>query len=465
MQQEIWFQKYHIIRLLGSGGTARVYLAKHIKLNSYRAIKCISKSHPLYDLQRNEALILKNLKHSCIPIIYDIEEDEEGSYIVEQYLEGETLKEYVSHGGPVRDDIIIDYALQLCDLFHYMHSVDRPILYMDLKPENLLVSCNRLKLIDFGSAIYQDENTMFQKHAATRGYAAPELYRKGRLDDRCDVFGIGMLIYYMATGTEISSRTMQIANIDQISICSKELKYIINHCLRFNPSQRYPTVARLKKHLSAINPERRGNPESSQGQTIAVAGTQPRIGVTHLAFRLCHYMKSQGIDCLYREENRSQCIHRMRHNFEHRKDNKEFFVLKGIPMYTGNLNKEIVVPKASITLLDYGTLSKENLKDFLEADIRLLVIGAKEWELDYSEEVLEMVTEYKDIIYLFNFLDGKQFQMVCKNMEQRCCYRIPYEPDPFQKLTIHNGLDLFRELVGYADNGLRTGKKLHNKKG
>ncbi|MHB8129544.1 MAG: serine/threonine protein kinase, partial [Mobilitalea sp.] len=69
MQQEVWFQKYQILRLLGSGGTARVYLALHIKLNSYRAIKFISKNHPLHDLQRNEALILKNLKHSCIPII------------------------------------------------------------------------------------------------------------------------------------------------------------------------------------------------------------------------------------------------------------------------------------------------------------------------------------------------------------------------------------------------------------
>lgn len=99
MQQEIWFQKYKILHLLGKGGTAKVYLAEHIILNSYRAIKVISKQHPLYSFQRNEAFILKNLKHSCIPIIYDIEEDEEGSYIVEQYLEGKNLKEYVEERG------------------------------------------------------------------------------------------------------------------------------------------------------------------------------------------------------------------------------------------------------------------------------------------------------------------------------------------------------------------------------
>ena len=88
MQEEIWFGKYRIQKLLGQGGTAKVYLAEHIKLNSYRAIKIISKKHPLYDLLRNEAMILKNLRHSCIPIIYDIEEDEE-EFDDEELLEDE----------------------------------------------------------------------------------------------------------------------------------------------------------------------------------------------------------------------------------------------------------------------------------------------------------------------------------------------------------------------------------------
>ncbi len=465
MQQEIWFQKYHILRLLGSGGTARVYLAKHIKLNSYRAIKCISKTHPLYDLQRNEALILKNLKHSCIPIIYDIEEDEEGSYIVEQYLEGETLKDYVLNNGTFREDVLIEYAIQLCDLFHYLHSIDRPILYVDLKPDNLLISGDRIKLIDFGSAIYQDEKGTEHKHTATRGYAAPELYLQGELDDRCDIYGIGMLLYYMATGTMISPKAKQIFNIDQISGCSKALKHIINHCLKFNPAHRYKSAAQLKKHLSVLRHGKEVCPESSQGRTIAVAGTQPRIGVTHLAFRLCQYMKSQGIDVGYREKNESQCINRMKCYLERPEEEKGTLVLKGIPILQGNIMKEQDTQYPAVTVIDFGTLSPDNLGDFLETDTRLLIMGAKEWELDYSEEVLEMVAEYKDINYLFNFLDGKQFQSVCNNMERRTCYRIPYEPDPFRKVTIQNGLELFRELVGCDSQVLRSGKKHRKEKG
>ncbi len=465
MQQEIWFQKYHIIRLLGSGGTARVYLAKHIKLNSYRAIKCISKTHPLYDLQRNEALILKNLKHSCIPIIYDIEEDEEGSYIVEQYLEGDTLKDYVRDRGPIREDIIVSYAIQICDLFHYLHSSERPILYVDLKPDNIMISGKSIKLIDFGSAIYQDELNKKSKITATRGYAAPELYRQGVLDDRCDIYGIGMLLYYMATGVMISPNAKQISNIDQISNCSKELKHIINHCLKFNPALRYTTVAKLKKHLSALQP-RRGSCQESGQRTIVVAGTQSRIGVTHLAFRLCYYMKNQGVDCVYQENNQSQCIHRLKGHLELTQESSGSFIMEGIPMLSVGQAREQDTSVAAVTVIDLGTLTKDNVDFFLEADTRLIVMGAKDWELAYSEEVLDMIAEYKDIIYLFNFLDGKQFQMVCRNMEQRCCYRIPYEPNPFGKITAQNGQDLFRVLLEYSGYyGLPKGRIQRERKG
>ena len=466
MQQEIWFQKYHIIRLLGSGGTARVYLAKHIKLNSYRAIKCISKTHPLYELQRNEALILKNLRHSCIPIIYDIEEDEEGSYIVEQYLEGDTLKDYVQNKGPIKEDNIISYAIQICDLFHYLHSNDRPILYVDLKPENIMISGKSLKLIDFGSAIYLDELNKDIKITATRGYAAPELYQQRGRYDRCDIYGIGMLLYYMATGVIISPIIKQIPNIDQISGCTKELKNIINNCLKFNPALRYRTIAQLKKYLSALQLGRRGNQETGHRRIIAVAGTQSRIGVTHLAFRLCYYMKSRGMNCIYKEDNQSQCIQALKGYLELPQEGSGSYVLEGFPLLSVGQTMEQDFAETATTVIDLGKLTKNNIDYFLEADTRLIVMGAKDWELAYSEEVLNMIAEYKDIIYLFNFLDGKQFQTVLRNMEQRCCYRIPYEPNPFGKITASNEQELFRILLECGScYELPKNKRLRNRRG
>jgi serine/threonine-protein kinase len=79
--------------------------------------------------------------------------------------------------------------------------------------------------------------------------------------------------------------------------------------------------------------------------------------------------------------------------------------------------------------------------------VKLLILGAKDWELENSEHVLNMVAEYKDIYYLFNFLNGRQFNQIQKSMNHRNTYRIPYEPDPFADNTVNNDAQLFEELL------------------
>ena len=452
MQQEIWFQKYKILHLLGRGGTAEVYLAEHIKLNSYRAIKVISKNHPLYEQQRNEAFLLKNLKHSSIPNIYDIEEDEEGSYIVEQYIEGETLKEYVRQKGTLREDKILHFGIQLCDLIHYLHSIPRPIIYVDLKPENIILSGETLKLIDFGSAIYSDELTNRQKYCATVGYAAPELYRQDIVDERCDVYGIGILLYYMATGINLQNSLNEINHIDLVGNCSKQLKNVINHCLKFNPSERFASVDKLTRQLSALLQKNQFQNETSKTVKIAIAGAQARIGVTHFAFRLCNYYASRKIPVLYQERNHSGCVRSVRNRYDCVSVKEGIYELYGISMQPYEQSCKLNPIDFPIVIQDFGCLSKENLEDYLSADRKFIILGAKDWELEHSEDLLDMVAEYKDISYLFNFLKGRQFQQVMKSMKHRNVYRIPYEPDPFAKPLLKKDMDLFKELLGQAES-------------
>ena len=448
MLEEILFDKYRIIGLLGKGGTAKVYLTEHIKLNTLRAIKCIPKNHPDYDLQLKEARILKNLKHSCIPIIYDIEEDEECSYIVEQYVEGDTLNVFVKKMGTLNEDIIIHLALQLCDLIQYLHSIPKPVLYLDLKPENIIIYENQLKLIDFGSAIYADEQVDSQHLYGTKGYAAPELYHKNKIDERSDVYGIGMLIYYMVTGLTPTKGIHGIDNIDSFRNCSKGLKLIINHCLKFNPSQRYASVSILSKKLSALLRKNKLHlkRDSVIRFRIAIAGSQARIGVTHFSFSLCQYLLQKKWPCIYIEKNNSQAIYSIKKCFDQSFRKEEIFSMEGIPMLEGSQTDLYDSLNHQILVEDYGCLRKDVFKEFLNADLKILILGSKDWELELTHQILNVVTEYKDIIYLFNYVDGRQFHRVIKNMKNRICYRIPYRPDPFSKNFDHNGYELFHDL-------------------
>lgn len=437
--------------MLGCGGTASVYLAEHIKLNSYRAIKFISRNNPLYELYRKEAYILKNLKHSCIPIIYDIEENEEGSYIVEEYIEGVTLRKFVSNSGALREDIATDVALQLCDLIIYLNSAQRSVLYPDLKPDNIILSNMTIKLIDFGSAMLLDEARDGGGYTGTRGYAAPELYSQGRIDERCEVYGIGMLLYYMLTGIVINGDMEYAENIDHTGSCSRRLKRIINKCLKFNPSQRYSGVELLHKELSALR-KSQVHYFPKKAITIAVAGAQSRIGVTHLAFRICSYYRDINYKCLYVEKNASGCIRTIKNRYYGGIADKGIFMLKGVALQTYGMQQPDTEDYQTV-VLDYGILTEDNLEQFLTADIKLLLLGAKDWELDCSERVLKLTAGSGDIIYLFNFMNGRQFCSAIKNMNNAACFRIPYEPDPFAPVSTKNGLELFEEITALPGKG------------
>ena len=122
-----------MIRQAGSGRTGTVWLAVHEGLEEYRAIKCISKQHTDYNAFRREALILKELHHPGIPVVYDLEEDEDYFYLIEEYLDGHSLYALITEQGPFQETDVIRYGIQICSLVHFMHSAyKQPILHLDL---------------------------------------------------------------------------------------------------------------------------------------------------------------------------------------------------------------------------------------------------------------------------------------------------------------------------------------------
>jgi serine/threonine-protein kinase len=121
--------------------------------------------------------------------------------------------------------------------------------------------------------------------------------------------------------------------------------------------------------------------------------------------------------------------------------------MNGISMVCEDHTQEMEISEFKVIIKDYGSLNMSNKEQFMQSDVKILILGAKDWELEFSEEALELVSEYKDVIYLFNFVDGKQYRQIIKNMMFRNCLRIPYEPDPFALPRDKNGREFFRDLT------------------
>lgn len=433
MSEQVLFNKYHVLRILSKCEYSTVYLVEHIKLQGYRIIKQIYKASPCYEQLIGEARIMKCLKHSCIPQIYDIEENEDSFYIVEQYIDGESLK-FICQNQKLREKEILNYAIQLCDLIHYLHTREEKILHLDIKPDNILVCGKQLFLVDFGSSSVDETKHCKNTGFGTPWFAAPEQYTQGYIDERTDIYGIGMLLYYMILGKQYSY--MKGKNIDFCNHCSKDLKRIVNGCLRLRSNQRYDSVLEVKTKLSKLYKKIESKKLKKSITTIAIAGSQARIGVTYLAFQLAGFLRENRYSCNYVECNRTFTLEAYVRRLGEYCYTDSGYQINNISCHVCETKEALNTyePRNSqYVIYDFGTLSSDNYSEFCKADVCLLVMGAKAWELDASEECLKLCIENPNIKYLFNFLSLQEYGTVLKNMKGRKSFRIPIEPRIFIK--------------------------------
>lgn len=451
MTQSVLFDKYRIVSKLGDGASADVYLVEHISLHTYRALKCIKKANPLGMEASKEAHILKNLHHPNIPLIYDVEEDETNFYIIEEYIPGESLKSFRQKTTFLQEETILNYGVQICELVRYLHALPQPVLHLDLKPENLIVKDHQLKLVDFGAAIYREEEQE-RKRIGTRGYASPEQYHIGHIDERSDLYSIGMLLFYLVSGCTFQGDTSYLANIDETGNCSGKLKKILNRCLKSHPSLRYHTVEQLQNHLVSCHlRERRRHRTRMRPLTIGIAGAQGRIGTTHAALLLTAYLNRHVGPCIYVERNDSGASHLIWNRYEMKDPVAPLLSIRDCNLYVGE-NAE-GVPGNLIQVRDYGKYSADIRAEIDVNDVQILVLGAKEWEIHESERALEAARDQEGMLLAFNLVDGYLFREVQKNMNGREVFRIPYASDPFAVTRSEHLAELTEEIIRKGAKG------------
>ena len=175
--------RYRILKKLGEGGMSVVYLAVNEKVNRYWAIKEVKKEGVKdFEIVRQgllaEADLLKRLHHPNLPDIVDIIEGEETFLLVMDYIEGRQLENIVQEFGPQKQEDVVEWGKQLCDVLSYLHSQQPPIIYRDMKPSNIMLQADgRVMLIDFGTAReFKEMEKEDTTYLGTQGYAAPEQY-------------------------------------------------------------------------------------------------------------------------------------------------------------------------------------------------------------------------------------------------------------------------------------------------
>lgn len=415
IQGTILSGRYQILSEIGRGSGSIVYLARHQKLEEYRAVKCILKE-PDSIWRIREADILNHLNHPRIPRIYDMEEDHEAFYLVEEYAEGESLEAKMLQSSFITLEFIVQIIKETAEVLHYLHHLKpNPMIYQDLKPEHIIVGTKGVKLIDFGIALYLDEaGNKFQNYGTPR-FCAPEKLKEAKISIQTDIYSIGRLLEELIY-TEGNDK-------------SQCLMHVARKAVNADLSERYTSVEELLSDLTS-------HMQSSQYSIyqghlltkIVAAGSQPHIGTTHLSVSFTQYFNQHNTLAVYREKDTSNNMRTAIKNGRFAEDSglyrrNGFF---GMPAYGEGVRAD--VPERAIEISDYGTDLDGALSE--EFDMLLLMIGSREWEMAYADLAFERLKGTKGLAIIANYGSSRQAKQYRKRYGQ-AVYCFPLDFNPF----------------------------------
>lgn len=264
--------RYEYIRPLGKGGNGSVFLCYDIKLHKEWAVKklCISKGTD----QRSEAIAnnrkqkeeapellseleaLKTVSCNVFPRIVDVIQENENIYLVMDYVKGITLKEKMER-GKLTEKEVLPWAVEIAKALRYLHQMSPQILYLDCKPENIMLTAeNEIRLVDLGSA-YVCQTGKKQRLSGTYFFAPEELRdRKGSRqmpDVRTDIYIFGMTLYCLLAGKKKEYRRNGRLRVRDVNPnVSYGMNAIIAKCTEKEQQKRYQSMEEVLYQLTHI---------------------------------------------------------------------------------------------------------------------------------------------------------------------------------------------------------------------
>lgn len=304
-------EKYEWIRSLGRGASSEVYLVRHRKLEVYRAVKCISKQSQDLEWSLTEAMLLKNLDHPGIPQIYDVEEDEEYIYLIEEYVRGESLQTLMSESYYFSKEQVIQIAIELCHILEYLHAqTPYAVVYQDLKPEHIYWCEGKVRLIDFGIAEYLSSAKRRKQGYGTPGFAAPEQYDGIQEDILADVYSLGAVIYALLFGDGSQRERRSLLNY---RCCDRDLRQFFKKTLAKDPKNRFQSVEQARQVLEQ-GQHKGGSYRNRRKMHLAkkyvLLSPTSGCGTTYLSVTLTERLRRMGVDAVYCDDTGSGWLER-----------------------------------------------------------------------------------------------------------------------------------------------------------
>jgi serine/threonine-protein kinase len=295
---------YIIEEKIGAGAVGTIYKAYHLRLKKYVVIKQIKQELRGKINERIEVDILKNLKHSYIPQVYDFVERNDEVYTIIEYIEGSSLADELKKRKRFPQKRVIKWAVQLCEALSYLHSRNIPIIHSDIKPDNIMLNIDdSICLIDFNiSLLFSDDASVI---GFTEGYSPPEQISifniinrmhisqrptstentelldatkvsestkigfaelncgkvqnklknfKHKIDEKSDIYSLGASLHHLVFGEKLDNSKLDMKKPSNQNVkMAKDLYQIINKATNNDPELRYKTAHEMLSDLKNIN--------------------------------------------------------------------------------------------------------------------------------------------------------------------------------------------------------------------
>ena len=307
---------YRLIKLLAEGGMGRVYLAEHTRLGRKVALKLLRSEYasnaPAIKRFFREARTVNDINHENIIEITDFFEKEGGSnYYIMELLKGQPLTDVLREEGALPVPRVIDIAVQVCKALKAVH--DSGVIHRDLKPDNIFLTERAgqkdfVKLLDFGVAKLMDVQDGMPVHKTGVGailgtpqYMSPEQAGAKPVDNRTDIYSLGVILYEMVTGrVPLNAETygeMVIKHLTMTPVSPTdlrdlpqgipgELEDLIMQCLEKNPNKRPQDMSEIVRRLELV-----GRAESMEHDALTLAKPQPKrfstAAILFVVFLVC----------------------------------------------------------------------------------------------------------------------------------------------------------------------------------